>query len=223
MNVHTKLTTFCHFIHIRQAEIFNAKPNYFIVTKIAKEKNLIICNYFTFSATNRSNEKVKKMETKELEKEFLNMIEEQKRTIYKVCYMYAKDQDDLDDLFQETVLNLWKSFPRYRGDSKFNTWVYRIAMNTCITFLRHSNSRLQTVPITAQVANSLEADEESTSQLRELYKLINQLGKLERALILLWLEERSYQEMADILGISKANVAVKLNRIKEKLQKMSNS
>ena len=162
------------------------------------------------------------METKDLEKEFLEMIEAQKRTIYKVCYMYANDQDDLNDLFQETVLNLWKSFPRYRGDSTYSTWVYRIAMNTCITFLRRSSARPQTVPMTAQVAN-LEADSETTEQLRELYKLINQLGKLERALILLWLEERSYQEMADILGISKANVAVKLTRIREKLKRMSNS
>ena len=162
------------------------------------------------------------METKDLEKEFLEMIEAQKRTIYKVCYMYANDQDDLNDLFQETVLNLWKSFPRYRGDSTYSTWVYRIAMNTCITFLRRSSARPQTVPMTAQVAN-LEADSETTEQLRDLYKLINRLGKLERALILLWLEERSYQEMADILGISKANVAVKLTRIREKLKRMSNS
>ncbi len=163
------------------------------------------------------------METKELEKEFLDMIGTQKRTIYKVCYMYAQDQDDLNDLFQETVLNLWKGFPRYRGDSKLTTWVYRIAMNTCITFLRRSNARPQTVPMTAQVASALVADEETTGHLKELYKLINQLGKLERALILLWLEERSYQEMADILGLSKTNVAVKLNRIREKLKKMSNN
>ena len=163
------------------------------------------------------------MDTKELEKDFLEMIAAQKRTIYKVCYIYAKDQDDLNDLFQETVLNLWKSFPRYRGDSKLTTWVYRIAMNTCITFLRRSNTRPHTVPMTAQAVASLEADEETSEQLKELYRLINQLGKLERALILLWLEERSYQEMADILGLSKANVAVKLNRIKEKLKKMSNS
>lgn len=162
------------------------------------------------------------METKELEKAFLDMIEAQKRTIYKVCYIYAKDQDDLNDLFQETVLNLWKAFPRYRGDSALTTWVYRIAMNTCVTFLRRSGNRPQTVPMTAQVASQLEADAETSEQLKELYKLINQLGKLERALILLWLEERSYQEMADILGISKANVAVKLNRTKEKLKKMSN-
>ncbi len=163
------------------------------------------------------------METKELEREFLDMIAAQKRIIYKVCYIYAKDQDDLNDLFQEVVLNLWKSFPSYRGDSTVTTWVYRIAMNTCITFLRRSNTRLQTIPMTADVA-SLVADEEGrTGQLQELYRLINRLGKLERALILLWLEERSYQEMADILGISKANVAVKLLRTKEKLKKMSNS
>jgi RNA polymerase sigma-70 factor (ECF subfamily) len=162
------------------------------------------------------------METKELEKEFLEVIEAQKRTIYKVCYIYANNQDDLDDLFQETVLNLWKSFPRYRGDSKLVTWVYRIAMNTCITFLRRSGTRPQAIPLSADMAQ-IAADEGTAAQLQELYKLINQLGKLERALILLWLEERSYQEMADILGISKTNVAVKLNRVKEKLKKMSNS
>ena len=159
------------------------------------------------------------METKELEKEFLMMIEAQKRTIYKVCYIYA---NDLNDLYQETVLNLWKSFPRYRGDSTLNTWVYRIAMNTCITFLRRSNARPQIVPMTANVASMAAEDNETAGQLRELYRLISQLGKLERALILLWLEERSYEEIANILGITKTNVAVKLNRTKEKLKKMSN-
>lgn len=163
------------------------------------------------------------METQNLENDFLEMIEQQKRVIYKVCYVYAHDQDDLNDLFQEVVLNMWKGFPRYRGDSKPTTWVYRIAMNTCITFLRRSDSRPQTMPITADVAGRLADEEGRTAQLKELYRLINQLGKLERALILLWLEERSYQEMADILGISRANVAVKLTRVKEKLKRMSNS
>ena len=163
------------------------------------------------------------MDTKQLEKEFLGMIEAQQRTIYKVCYMYAKDQDDLNDLFQETVLNFWKGYPNYRGDSKLTTWVYRIAMNTCITFLRHSSTRPQTVHMTANVASQTAADEDTNAQLQDLYQLINRLGKLERALILLWLEERSYQEMADILGLTKANVAVKLNRTKEKLRRMSNN
>ena len=161
------------------------------------------------------------METNPLEKEFLEMITAQQRTVFKVCYIYAKDQDDLNDLFQEVVLNLWKSFPHYRGDSKLSTWVYRIAMNTCITFLRRSNSRPQTIPLTLDVVSQLAEEESRAGQLKELYRLINQLGKLERALILLWLEERSYQDMADILGISKANVAVKLNRTKEKLKQMA--
>ena len=163
------------------------------------------------------------METKQLENEFLDMITAQNRIIYKVCYIYAKNQDDLNDLFQETVLNLWKSYTRYRGESKLTTWVYRIAMNTCITFLRHSNARPKTIPITTDVIRQHADDEETSGQLQELFRLINQLGNLERALILLWLEERSYQEMADILGISKANVAVRLNRVKEKLKKMSNN
>ena len=85
------------------------------------------------------------MNTKQLENDFLKLIEAQKRVIYKVCYVYANDQEELNDLFQEVVLNLWKSFPRYRGDSQLSTWVYRISMNTCITFLRRSSSRDRTV------------------------------------------------------------------------------
>ena len=163
------------------------------------------------------------MNTKQIENDFLQLITAQKRVIYKVCYVYANDQDELNDLFQEVVLNLWKSFPRYRGDSQLSTWVYRISMNTCITFLRRSSTRPNTIPITADVIGQLADEEGKENQLKELYTLINQLGKMERALILLWLEERSYQEMADILGITKTNVGVKLNRVKEKLIKMSNS
>lgn len=154
-----------------------------------------------------------------MENEFMEMVAAQQRTIYKVCYIYANDHAALNDLFQEVVLNLWKSFPHFRGDSTVSTWVYRIAMNTCITFLRHSGRRPQTIPLTIDVANRLAEEESQQGQLQELYRLINKLGKLERALILLWLEERSYQEMADILGITKANVAVKLNRTKEKLRR----
>ena len=110
-----------------------------------------------------------------------------------------------------------------RGDSKLTTWVYRITMNTCITYLRQSYTEPLTIPLTTDIAERFADQEEKAEQLRELYLLISQLGKLERALILLWLDERSYQEMADILGISKASIAVKLHRVKEKLKKMSNS
>ena len=121
--------------------------------------------------------------TQQQEKEFIALVEEYKQVIYKVCYVYATDADHLNDLYQEVVINLWKAYPRFRGDCKSSTWVYRIGLNTCISFFR----------------------------------------QLERALILLWLEERSYQEIAEIIGISKNNVAVKLNRIREKLKAMSNS
>ncbi|WP_455672287.1 RNA polymerase sigma factor [Phocaeicola sp.] len=162
------------------------------------------------------------MDKQELEKQFIAFIEEYRQVIYKVCYIYATDADNLSDLYQEVVINLWKSFPRFRGECKASTWVYRIALNTCISFLRKSNSRLAVIPITVDLEYAFADEEEKTSQLRELYCMINKLGKLERALILLWLEERSYQEIADITGISKTNVAVKLSRIKDKLKGMSN-
>lgn len=162
------------------------------------------------------------MDTQELEKQFIAFVEEYRQVIYKVCYIYATDADNLSDLYQEIIINLWKSFPRFRGECKASTWVYRISLNTCISFFRKSGFRLQVVPITVDLEYDFAEEEEKTSQLRELYRMINKLGKLERALILLWLEERSYQEIADITGISKNNVAVKLSRIKEKLKGMSN-
>ncbi len=162
-----------------------------------------------------------KMDAKQQEQAFIALAETYKQVIYKVCYMYATDADNLNDLYQETVINLWKAFPRFRGESKESTWVYRISLNTCISFMRKAKSRPEVVPITVDLEAI--AEEDTTAQLRELYRMINRLGQLERALILLWLEEKSYQEMADITGITRANVAVKLNRIKEKLKTMSNS
>lgn len=162
------------------------------------------------------------MDAQQQEKEFIALVEEYKQVIYKVCYIYATDADNLNDLYQEVVINLWKAFPRFRGECKVSTWIYRIGLNTCISFFRKSKSKPEVVPITVDL-ESFADEEDKTAQLRELYRLINCLGRLERALILLWLEEKSYQEMADITGISRGNVAVKLNRIKEKLRTMSNS
>lgn len=162
------------------------------------------------------------MDKQELEKAFIALVEEHKRIIYKVCYVYAADRENLNDLYQEVVINLWKAFPRFRGECAASTWVYRIGLNTCISFFRKSKSRPEVVPITVDL-EAFADEEDKTASLRELYRMINSLGQLERALILLWLEERSYQEIADIIGISKNNVAVRLNRIREKLKTMSNS
>lgn len=163
------------------------------------------------------------MNAQQQEKEFIELVEEYKQVIYKVCYIYATDPDNLNDLYQEVVINLWKAFPRFRGECKASTWVYRIGLNTCISFFRKSKSRPEVVPISVDLETVAEEEVDRTAQLHELYRMINCLGQLERALILLWLEEKSYQEMADITGISRNNVAVKLNRIKEKLRTMSNS
>ena len=149
-------------------------------------------------------------------------MEQHKQIIYKVCFMYASDDETVNDLFQEVTLNLWKSFSRFRGDSKVTTWVYRIAVNTCISWLRVSGKHIKTVPLTFSMTELL-SDEQEKENLRELYALINRLGKLERALILLWLEERSYEEIAEILDISVSNVGVRINRIKAKLVSMSNN
>lgn len=162
------------------------------------------------------------MNKQELEVAFIALVEEHKRIIYKVCYVYATDKENLNDLYQEVVINLWNAYPRFRGECAASTWVYRIGLNTCISFFRKSKSRPEVVPITVDL-EAFADEEDKTASLRELYRMINSLGQLERALILLWLEERSYQEIADIIGISKNNVAVRLNRIREKLRAMSNS
>lgn len=159
---------------------------------------------------------------KELEKDFLDMIDAHERVIYKVCYFSARNRDELEDLFQETVLNLWKSFPNFRGESKVTTWIYRIALNTCINFnSQHStHDRLETVPLTTDVVGNLAADDDRDSLFQELHESIDRLNEKERQLILLWLEEMSYQTMADILGTTTNNIGVKLNHIRHKLRKM---
>ena len=120
------------------------------------------------------------------------------------------------------MINLWKAYPRFRGECRPSTWVYRIGLNTCLSFIRKSKSRPEIVPITVNLEAFVD-EEDKTALLHELYRMINCLSQQERALILLWLEERSHQEIADIIGISRNNVAVRLNRIREKLKVMSNS
>lgn len=162
------------------------------------------------------------MNTQELEKEFTQMVLDNRQIIFKVCYIYTSDEYTIEELSQECMLNLWRAYPRFRGDSKTSTWIYRVAMNTCISYMRRSSSRPQTIALPFDLQSELSTDGDRGYYLRELYTMINQLGKLERALILLWLEDRSYTEIADILGVSKSNVGVLLHRTKEKLKTMSN-
>lgn len=158
----------------------------------------------------------------ELETVFLRIIEEQKKIIYKVCLVYAKDEETIGDLYQEVALNIWKALPGFRGASKTSTWVYRIALNTCVSWLRSSRKQPRTVPFTLSLGDIFE-DEHDKDDLREIYRLIGRLGELDRAVILLWLDRKSYKEIAETLGISPSVVGVRINRIKAKLREMSNN
>ncbi len=161
------------------------------------------------------------MTSKETEKEFINLIEQHSRLIYKMCYMYASDSDELNDLYQEILINLWRSHGSFKGEAKYSTWIYRIGLNTCVSYIRQKSRRPSLVPLTVDL-ESIAEDENNVEQLRELYRLINQLSKIEKAIALLYLEEKTYDEIGEIVGITRGNVAVKLNRIKTKLKEMSN-
>lgn len=155
-----------------------------------------------------------------IEQEFLSVIRAYERVIYKVCYLYTTPNATLNDLYQEVVLNVWKAFPKFRRECKISTWIYRIALNTCISFIRKEKSIPEIVTLT-QEADRTEEDDETQAMLKQLYHMINRLGQLEKSIILLYLEEKSYEEIAEITGLTVTNVATKLSRIKDKLRKMN--
>lgn len=157
----------------------------------------------------------------ERENEFIEIINPYQPVIYKVCLMYAVNKDDLCDLFQESLMNLWMAYPAYRADCKLSTWIYRICLNTCISDLR-KKSKMKLVPLHTELELSIYDDHGEDRHFQELYSLIKRLNKIDRALILLWLDEKSYEEIASILQMSKSNVSVRLCRIKEKMKQMSN-
>ena len=156
----------------------------------------------------------------ETEKAFIELIQQNERLIYKVCSVYTSEALPIADLFQEVVCNLWKGYSKFRNECSISTWMYRIALNTCISGLRKETKRPEHIPIN-QLAEQLVEPESFDENIKEMYRLIRQLKTLERAIVLLYLEEKSYQEIADITGLTVSNVAVKLNRIKEKLRTMS--
>ena len=154
-----------------------------------------------------------------LEAKFAEMVREHKGIIFTACYMFSKDQDEVNDLFQEVLINLWKGMESFRGESDIKTWIYRVSLNTCISSER--KKKRNTLPLDMDV-NLYEDRDEDTLQIKMLYRRINKLGFFDRAIVLLWLENMSYDEIAAIAGISVKNVSVRLVRIKEQLKNMSN-
>ena len=155
-----------------------------------------------------------------VEQEFLAVIREYSRVIYKVCYMYTTPNATINDLYQEVVLNIWKAFPKFRKECKISTWIYRISLNTCISFLRKEKNIPEIVTLTQEADRSEELDETQV-MLKQLYHMINRLGELDKSIILLYLEEKSYEEISEITGLTLTNVATKINRIRDKLRKMN--
>jgi RNA polymerase sigma-70 factor, ECF subfamily len=139
--------------------------------------------------------------------------------ILHICRAYAQDEDDLKDLIQEVTLQLWKSHQNFEGKSMVSTWVYRVTLNVCLYFARKSKRKFETVPL-KQYDLAEELNETEKEQIDLLYKGIKQLNESDRAVVLLYLEDKSYQEMSEILGISVSNVGVKVNRLKDKLKKL---
>lgn len=149
---------------------------------------------------------------------FEQLVEEQKANIYSVCYMLADNVDDADDMFQEVLINLWKGYGTFRGDSSNATWTYRIALNTCISFNRKMSRHKVKTDIDPGIFS------ESThvgAQTQMLHARIRRLDPFDRAVVLLWLEDISYEEIGAIIGISAKAVGVRLVRIREKLKKLT--
>ncbi|MDH6253476.1 RNA polymerase sigma-70 factor (ECF subfamily) [Chryseobacterium sp. H1D6B] len=165
------------------------------------------------------------MKKTELELEFETKLKEYKLLIYKVCRMYKDNDDDIQDLYQEIIIQLWKSFPKFRGESKFSTWLYRIALNTALTSYSKQKRAIQTSDV--ELYNIQMPYEEDIGlkeeQHQQLHTAIQQLNDVEKSIVILYLENKSYDDMEEILGISNATLRVKMNRIKEKLRTLTNN
>ena len=156
---------------------------------------------------------------KQQEELFAQLVREHKSTIYTVCYMFSQDEDEVNDLFQETLINMWKGIGSFREESKVSTWIYRVALNTCLLQERKKKKEVKKVPLSMEV-NFYEDNDANSTQVRQLHQRIGRLGLVDRALVMMWLEGMSYDEIGAVMGISPQNVGVKLFRIKEQLKKL---
>ncbi|MCS6821739.1 MAG: sigma-70 family RNA polymerase sigma factor [Microscillaceae bacterium] len=163
------------------------------------------------------------MEKEQIEAEYIAMIKQHQGIVHKVCNMYCQgDKEDKQDLFQEILIQLWKAYPSFRHESKISTWMYRVALNTAISNMRKQKNSIKKVDIAAPALkiSEVEYDYEYEEKLKFLNQAIEQLNDIEKAIVMLYLEEKSYEEISEIVGITPNYVGVKMNRIKEKLKKM---
>jgi len=160
----------------------------------------------------------------QLEKNFLNDFEQNQNIVHKICRIYTTNQDEHNDLFQEITIQVWKNYSKFRGEAKFSTWMYRVALNTAISLFRKSKRNIKTQDFSdvSFKIKSVDYDDTKDKQLKALYRGIKELNDIEKALIFLYLEDKPYKEIAKTLGISEVNARVKMNRSKDKLRKILN-
>ena len=154
----------------------------------------------------------------DLENDFLVLLETHKAIIYKISNLYAHTSEDRKDLFQEIVISLWKAYPHFKGRAKISTWIYQVGLNTAITNYRREKIKMGyelIFNISQETATYIPNDQ--LEQMNGLYQAIEKLNKIDRAIILLYLEEKSYKEISEIMGITVANAGMRIKRIKEKL------
>ncbi len=155
------------------------------------------------------------------QQQFLDLADKYKEVIAKVCSVYTSETAPFADLYQEVMINIWTGLDGFRGDAKASTWVYRIALNTCITW--HRRNKRHSLGVSIEAGFDIpDSSTESASDIAELYSLISKLDQFDKALITLWLDEKSYEEISAILGISKTNVATRLHRVKLRLTALAN-
>jgi len=161
---------------------------------------------------------------KELEHKFVTELQDNQNIVHKVCTLYTNDRDSHKDLFQEITIQLWKAYPKFRGDAKFSTWMYRVALNTAITLYRKNKRRIDTADYESIIfkIKADEYDETEELQLKLMYKAVKQLNDVDKALVFLYLEDKNYSEISETLGITEVNARVKMNRIKTKLRTILN-
>lgn len=161
---------------------------------------------------------------KELEHSFVEQLQKHQNIVHKVCRLYTNNVDAHNDLFQEITIQLWRAYPKFRGDAKFSTWMYRVGLNTAITLYRKSKRRITTQGFDAVEfkIKAEEYDDTEEQQLKLLYQAVHQLNDIEKALVLLYLEDKDYREISETLGITEVNARVKMNRVKKKLRTILN-
>jgi RNA polymerase sigma-70 factor, ECF subfamily len=154
---------------------------------------------------------------------FVKLVQEHRLIVHKICNLYGATHHDRQDLFQEIIVQLWKAYPKFRGEAKFSTWLYRIALNTAISDLRRQKKYISPIDPDHLPAGLPEVQypKEQEEQVQQLYAAIDQLTEIEKALVMLYLEDKPYEEMEEILGINQNNLRVKMNRIKDKLRKLT--